>query len=129
VSENLELVRSIFAAWERGDFSRDQWADPAMDFIVTDGPEPGSRRGPAATAWIQGFFDAWDSVRFEAVDFREIDDGRVLVVYHMKGRGKASGVGVDQRRASSFQIEDGRVIRMVTWWDPDRAVADLGLEE
>ncbi len=47
----------------------------------------------------------------------------------MRGRGAGSGVEVDQRRASLFHIREGKVTRLALYWDPDRALADLGLEE
>jgi hypothetical protein len=47
----------------------------------------------------------------------------------MRGRGKGSGVDVDQPRASVFQVCDGKVIRLALYWDRDRALADLGLQE
>jgi ketosteroid isomerase-like protein len=51
----------------------------------------------------------------------------VLVLGRVGGRGKSSGVEVSQRRASLFHIREGKVAKLVTYWDIDRAFADLGL--
>ena len=129
MSENLDLVRSIVADFERGDFSWPESADPEMEFVVADGPEPGSRTGLAARPWAEGFLNIWDSLRFEANEYRELGDGRVLVFYRIRGRGKGSGVEVDQSRASLFHVDKGKVTRVVFFWDPARALADLGLKD
>jgi ketosteroid isomerase-like protein len=128
MSENLELVRSIYAAWERGDFSQADWAHPEIEYVLPDGPEPGTSTGIAAMA--DAFHDqlrAWNDYRVEATEFRELDDERVLALVRFRASGKASAVEVDQQGAEVFHVRDCRVTRLVGYWDRDNALADLGL--
>jgi ketosteroid isomerase-like protein len=130
-SANLDLVRSLYADWERGDWSSAEWAHPEIEFVGADGPAPYSVAGVAALAeaWRE-FLDTWEEWRVEAEEYRELDNERVLVLIRIGGRGKASGLEVDQvraRGANLFHIRDGKVKRLVLYWDRERALADLGL--
>ena len=131
-SANLDLVRSIYADWERGDFSRADWAHPEFEYVVVGGPEPVSGIGLAGMAEaMRGVLSAWEDHCIEAVECRELDEERVLVFTRARGRGKASGLDFAQIRAEAtdvFHIRDGKVTRLVLHFDRDRALADLGLE-
>ena len=37
-SASLDLVRSIYAAWQRGDYSSAEWAHPEIEYGLVDGP-------------------------------------------------------------------------------------------
>ncbi len=133
MSENLDLVRSIQADWDRGDFSSVGWAHPDIEFEFADGPD--ARRWTGIAGMAEGwrvFQNAWEDLRPEATEFREIDGERVLVLIQFAGRAKASGVQLrqmDSRNASVHHIRDGKVIKLVLYWDRDRALADLGVQE
>jgi ketosteroid isomerase-like protein len=133
MSQNLDLVRSIFAAWERGEYNSGDWAHPDIEYVVADGLDPGSWRGLAAIADVtRDRLKAWEDFRFTAVEYRELADERVLVLGHARGRGKKSGLELSQirgERAHVFHVRDGKVTRLVLYTDSDRALADLGLEE
>lgn len=131
-SANLDLVRSIYAAWERGDYSSAQWAHPDIDFEIADGPSPGSWTGLAGLAegW-RGFLKTWEDFRSEAVDeYLELDAERVLVLAAFSARGKTSGLELGRMRthgASLFHLRGGKVTRLVLYFDGERALADVGL--
>jgi ketosteroid isomerase-like protein len=64
MSENLDLVRSIYADWERGDYGSAQWAHPNIELIVADGPSPGRSEGlPAMAASARDPFSVWEDLR------------------------------------------------------------------
>jgi ketosteroid isomerase-like protein len=133
VSENLDLVRSIYADWERGDFSRADWADPQIEYVVFGGPAPGTWTGLAGmTEGEREFLGSWEDYRVQADAYREFDAERILVHTLSTGRGKLSGMEFPQawtRGAVLFHIRDGRVARLVVSLERDRFLADLGLEE
>jgi ketosteroid isomerase-like protein len=130
-SANMDLVRSIYAAWERGDFRSTEWAHPEIEFVIADGPSPGRWKGLAEMAHaMREVLNAWEDFRFLADEYRELDDERVLVFDRNSGRGKTSGVEIGQTRAEGaqlFRVHAGKVIRLVSYWDRERAIADLGL--
>jgi ketosteroid isomerase-like protein len=128
---NLELVRSIYAAWERGDFSSAEWAHPEIEYVWVDGPSPGTWVGlaPMAEAW-RNVLSAWEDFHAEVEEYRELDEERVVVFVRFHGRGKASGVELGEMRAggaSVYQVRRNKVTRIVSYFDRQLAFADLGL--
>ena len=64
--------------------------------------------------------------------YREIDDERVLVLNDFRGRGKRSGVEAGQVRAEAatlLHVRDGKVTRIVIYFEREHALEALGLRE
>jgi hypothetical protein len=131
VSSNLALVRSIYADWERGDFSSAAWAHPEIEYVMADGPLPGSSTGLAAMAGaMRELLNVWQDYRVEADEYRELDDERVLVIIKARGRGKTSGLDLERAAgpgANVFHVHGGSVTKLFVHFDRNRALADLGL--
>jgi ketosteroid isomerase-like protein len=132
VSPNLDLVRSIFAARERGDYTSTERAHPELEYVQADGPAPGSWTGLSKiTEGVRDFLSAWEDFRVGGVDeYRELDEERVLVLGRFSGRGKTSGLELGRlgsKGASIYHVRDGKVTRIVSYLDRERALADLGL--
>ena len=132
MSENLNVVRSIYAGWERGDFSSVEWADPEIAYVWVDGPAPGSWTGVAGMgdSFFGDFLSAWEQFRVDVDEYRELDGERVLVLVRWSGRGKTSGLDLGEmgsKGAFLFHVRDDKVTNLVCFFDRERAFADLGL--
>jgi ketosteroid isomerase-like protein len=133
-SANLDLVRSIYADWERGDFGSAEWADAEIEYVIADGLQPGTWSG--RTDMSEGFRDflgGLDEYRLEAEEYRELDSHRVVAITRNTGHGKISGLDLShlpgKSGAAVFHVRNGKVARLVFYWDRDRALTDLGLKE
>ena len=131
--ENVELVRALSAPWERGDFSAAEWADPHIEFVIADGPTPGRWTGLAGLSegWRE-FLSVWEVWRGTAEEYRELDAERVLGFFHFSARGKGSGLEIGDvwtRGAFLYQLRDGKVTRLVLYWDCENALEAVGLRE
>ena len=64
-------------------------------------------------------------------EYRELDDRRILVLFRFSARGKTSGMDLGQVQAevaNLLVVRDNKVTRLVTYWDCDSALADLGID-
>jgi ketosteroid isomerase-like protein len=133
MSANLDLVRSIYASWERGEFDSADWAHPEIEYVSADGPDPGAWTGLVEMAEnFRAWLGLWEGFGLTADEYRQFGAENVVVLDHLSGHGKASGLDLGQIQTTGawvFHIRDGKVMRMIRYLDRDRALADLGIEE
>ena len=129
MTENEELIRHGYDAWNRGDWERmEELFAPDFEVDATDRVlNPASYRG------IDGFrrmaaemFEIWDSWLIEPEEFVERGD-RVFVTHRIRARGKGSGLELEQIYSSVWTIRDGLAVKLALFVDRERARAAAGL--
>jgi ketosteroid isomerase-like protein len=130
---NVELVRTVCTPWERGDFGSAEWAHHDIEFAFADGPTPGTWTGVAAMndAWREAL-TAFEGLVVRVEQYLQLDDERVLVLMHNTGHGKASGFDLGQlenRGANLFHVREGKVTKLVLYFDRARALEAVGLSD
>jgi ketosteroid isomerase-like protein len=109
--ENVEIVRALFDAWERGglDAAAEFW-DPQIDWRAVEGAidDAGPISGvDAMRAYLQEGLDLFDEVSLEPEELIDAGD-QVVAVQRVSGRGKASGIETELRFAVVYTIRNGR---------------------
>jgi ketosteroid isomerase-like protein len=126
--DNVEVVRSALSAFNRSDTQWDEhWADDCEFVSITASQIEGStyRGHDGLRRYAEDRLNAWEELRFEPDDF--IDAGeRVVVVGLLTGRGRGSGVPVDQRMAVACEFRGGKIARLHAYADVERALATTG---
>jgi ketosteroid isomerase-like protein len=125
---NADLIRPIYEEWSRGRWRTGfdvyhphmewGWSDefPGLGGVHEDGREP----NPRLRSWLS----PWEHWRVEAEDYLELGD-HVVVLTRYHGRGKGSGVEVEQEGAHVFRLRDGKVVRLEIFADRRRAIESV----
>jgi ketosteroid isomerase-like protein len=124
---NVEIVKGIFEAWGRGDFSSVEWADPEIEFSIP-GPDPHVHRGVESMgqAWAE-WLGAFDEFSVAGEDYYDAGD-KVVVKQVFHGKGKGSGVPIDEiPGATVLTLRDGKVICFEGHTTLEAALASAGL--
>jgi ketosteroid isomerase-like protein len=113
---NIELVRRTIELWNATEIDQalEELADDfEMDWSNSIGPLKGIYRGREGVLKLwRSFLDAWDAVSWDPEEIIEVDDTRVVVVNHVRMRGRGSGVDVDATGVQLWTIEAGKAQRV-----------------
>ena len=128
--DDVELVESAFAAWNRGDI--EAFAGHVSEDVawleVSGRPEgaPVERLGRERLRQsLESLFDAWESYHLEVERLEDLGD-RVLALVREVGRGRASGVEVDGRWGYLITVEGGLIARIEAYRDAALALQAAG---
>jgi ketosteroid isomerase-like protein len=134
--ENVEIVRRGFEAFRAGLARGDPGAmfdsgllAPDAEWIVAPNT-PGLQPVYRGREGFVEFMRVWTEDLEWSIDLeRVIDAGndRVVAVFQQRATGKASGAPVELHMALLYDLENGRVIRMRNFLDPDEALEAAGL--
>jgi ketosteroid isomerase-like protein len=128
--ENVELVRRVYEGWARGDFSESDAFDPEVEFDMIDWPEGSNSRGlhGMSRSW-RASLSAWINFRAEPTEFIESGEDVVVVLTHVRARGKESGLDVEADTATVWTMKAGKVARLALYWNTAEAFKATRLAE
>jgi ketosteroid isomerase-like protein len=126
----IELLKEIYAAWGRGDYSRGEFLHPDFELVFAPGfLDVGAFKGSAA-AWRgwKDWLDQWETWHYEPVHYIELPDGRIGVFIDMRGVSRTTGVKLPGEGANVWEFDDELVRRLVLYAHRADMLRDLGLE-
>jgi uncharacterized protein len=91
-------------------------------------PEAGVYRGiEAVDRYFAQFTESFDEFTFEAEDFIDLGEGRVLWLFRLRTRGKGSGATAEATPGWIYTFRDGKVVRIEAYFDRGEALTAAGL--
>jgi ketosteroid isomerase-like protein len=133
--ENVEIVRKVFDAAAHGDTAG--VFDLYDPYVVWDATrtERGAITGKVVQGregllkWLREWYEAWETMDDILEELIDAGQQRVVSIMVQRGRGRASGIEVENRMGAVWTLQDGKIIWVV--WFPSRedALEAAGLSE
>ena len=129
--EQVEVVREHIEAYRRQDTAvAFSLMDPhaVLDLSRIDGSDP-CHGHQAIEAWVTRFRGTFEDYDYKVGRLTDLGSGAILAVLTETGRGKGSGVPVDQHIATLYTVIDGKIARITTFRSEQEALEAAGLSE
>ena len=136
--ENMEIIRRFWEVFldgaRRGDFGAvfDQELAAPMSSAIPNVEYPGPERyvGRAGfVEWVRSWAENFDEWRVSAKQIIDAGPDQVLVVAYQTGRGRESGVAVEEEFSIVYTLNNAQVTSQQFYRDPAEALKAVGLEE
>ncbi len=131
--ENVQVVRKAWEAWLRGDLSA-LFETYAPDIVwdtsyYRDWPESNYEGVEAVQRFMNEWLAVWDEYEVGVEDIFAAPDGRVVVLFWHRGRGRSSGLAAEWYAAQVQTVCDGKIKRVDNYEDRAEALKAVGLRE
>jgi ketosteroid isomerase-like protein len=132
--ENVEIVRRALDAFSRSDrASIEPLLHPDVEWRTVLGPllgvETVSGRDAVLRMGFEQIPEAFEDRRVEVEELRDLGEGRVLLVARYLGRGKGSGIELDERISSIHRLRDGMILSVRDYPSRREALEAAGLSD
>ena len=131
MSSNIEILRGAYEVFARDDLDgilplldeEIEWRNPE------DSPVAGVWHGHQGVRdWFALARESFDEMRFMPHEFKELPDGRVLVLLRAGARAKRSGIVMEVPWAHLVTMRDGLITHFQIYSDQKRALEAAGLQ-
>jgi ketosteroid isomerase-like protein len=129
--ENVEIVRSIYEAFNRRDWDA-AFRDAHPEFEMTTppgGPRSGRYRGrEECQGYLEGWIEVFEASTIEPEKFFENGD-QVVVFVRARARPKGSSAEIEIRNGHLWAIRNGKAMSQRVFPKPEKALEAAGLRE
>jgi len=127
---DIDVVRQVVEAFREHDVPRlRSLFDEQSEFTsAIAGLEGGTYRGlDEIERYMRDLEDVFEDWHSEDERYLDAGEGRVVLDYRIVGRGKGSGVPVDQPIAILWTVREGKIWRAQGYLDPEKALEACGI--
>jgi ketosteroid isomerase-like protein len=130
-ADYAEIVRGIYAGWERGNFAAgtERYTDETELVLRPEFPEAGTYRSPEGIAgYMRDLLASFERFTISCEGVQASGD-RVAAAIHQQATGSGSGVPVDFRYFQVWTFDGEAIARMESIRDLADAIEAAGLSE
>lgn len=116
MADDVETIVSAFQLLDSDNYEKAlAIVDESFEMVTTAevASEPDVYTGPAGVRrWWESFLEAMDYVRLEVEHVHPTGDGRAIIEFEIRTRGRASGIETGLRAVGLATAKDGKLMRL-----------------